>query len=137
MPFIPHTRRDTDEMLRAIGVDAIDELFDEIPDSLRCAGLELLPDAMSEQEVGRLMRERSARDEIVSSFLGAGAYEHHIPAAVWDLVSRGEALLGICCLAGLLLENFDMQRHWILTGPDLLETNVIRETNSKSGISTK
>ena len=40
-------------------------------------------------------------------------------------------------LAGLLLENFDMQRHWILTGPDLLKTNVIRETNSKSSISTK
>ena len=48
MPFIPHTQDDTDCMLRAIGVNDIDELFDEIPDSLRCTGLHGIPEALSE-----------------------------------------------------------------------------------------
>ena len=90
MPFIPHTRSDAVDMLRAIGADAIDELFDEIPGDLRCAALEGVPEALSELEIGRLMRERAAQDEVGLNFLGAGAYEHHIPAAVWDLTTRGE-----------------------------------------------
>ena len=90
MPFIPHTPSDTAGMLRAIGAGAIDELFDEIPKDLRCAGLEAVPEALSELEIGRLMRERAALDEISLNFLGAGAYEHHIPAAVWELTTRGE-----------------------------------------------
>lgn len=90
MPFIPHTLSDTDSMLRAVGVSDIEDLFDEIPTSLRCAGLEGVPEALSELEVGRLMRERAAQDHVASSFLGAGAYEHHIPAAVWELTTRGE-----------------------------------------------
>ena len=90
MPFIPHTPSDTADMLRAIGANAIDELFDEIPKELQCAGLEAVPEALSELEIGRLMRERAAQDEVGLNFLGAGAYEHHIPAAVWELTTRGE-----------------------------------------------
>src|SRR3989338_4783230 len=45
---------------------------------------------MSEMELGRLMRERARQDGNLMCFIGAGAYEHHIPAAVWELVSRGE-----------------------------------------------
>ena len=90
MPFIPHTQDDTDSMLRAIGVNDIDELFDEIPDSLRCTGLHSIPEALSEGGVSRLMRQRAKQDEVELNFLGAGAYEHHIPAAVWELTTRGE-----------------------------------------------
>ena len=90
MPFIPHTQDDTDSMLRAIGVNDIDELFDEIPDSLRCTGLHGIPEALSEGGVSRLMRQRAKQDEVELNFLGAGAYEHHIPAAVWELTTRGE-----------------------------------------------
>ena len=90
MPFIPHTQGDTDSMLRAIGVNDIDELFDEIPGSLRCAGLHGIPEALSEGGVSRLMRRRAKQDEVELNFLGAGAYEHHIPAAVWELTTRGE-----------------------------------------------
>jgi glycine dehydrogenase subunit 1 len=45
---------------------------------------------MNEMDVSRLMRERAARDGLPLCFLGAGAYEHHIPAAVWELTTRGE-----------------------------------------------
>ncbi len=90
MPFIPHTEDDVRAMLAAIGVDSIDALFDEIPDNLRAEGLPSIPKGMGEMGVGKLMQQRAAEDGQPLCFIGAGAYEHHIPAAVWELVTRGE-----------------------------------------------
>jgi len=90
MPFIPHTESDVVDMLGAIGAPSIDALFDEIPAALRCGRLEGVPAALSEMEVVRLMRSRAALDHIALNFIGAGAYEHHIPAAVWEITTRGE-----------------------------------------------
>lgn len=90
MPFIPHTETEIGEMLAAIGAPSIDALFDEIPAALRIKSLAAIPDALNEMEVGRLMQARANQDGRPLNFLGAGAYEHHIPAAVWAIVSRGE-----------------------------------------------
>ncbi len=90
MPFIPHTEADVEAMLAAIGVKSIDVLFDEIPAALRNAELKTVPAAMNEMEVTRLMQERAESDGQYLNFIGAGAYEHHIPAAVWQIVTRGE-----------------------------------------------
>src|SRR6056297_3670909 len=90
MPFIPHTEDDIRAMLDAIGVDSIERLFEEIPAELVIDELPGVPDALSEMEVTRLMRERAARDGSPLCFIGAGAYEHHIPAAVWEVATRGE-----------------------------------------------
>jgi len=90
MPFIPHTGKDTQEMLDAIGADSIESLFDEIPAELRIDHLHGVPDALTEMEVSRLMRARAATDGAPLCFIGAGAYEHHIPTAVWDIATRGE-----------------------------------------------
>jgi len=90
MPFIPHTEDDVREMLATIGAASLDELFDEIPQSLRIQGLDGIPTGLSEMEVGRLMSERARLDGRPLSFLGAGAYEHHIPSAVWAITTRGE-----------------------------------------------
>jgi glycine dehydrogenase subunit 1 len=90
MPFIPHTEEDIRAMLQAIGVAEIEDLFDEIPAPLRSDGLKCLPPAMNEMEITRLMRERAEKDGSYLNFLGAGAYEHHIPAAVWQIATRGE-----------------------------------------------
>ncbi|MEJ2439838.1 MAG: glycine dehydrogenase, partial [Gammaproteobacteria bacterium] len=90
MPFIPHTDDEVKEMLATIGVSAIEDLFDEIPAALRARGLEKVPPGMNEMDVARLMRERAGQDERSLCFAGAGAYEHHIPAAVWELTTRGE-----------------------------------------------
>jgi glycine dehydrogenase subunit 1 len=90
MPFIPHTEQDVREMLAAIGVASMDDLFDEIPPALRAGTLAGLPPALSELEITRLMHERSGRDGTWLNFIGAGAYEHHIPAAVWQIATRGE-----------------------------------------------
>jgi len=90
MPFIPHTEDDTREMLAAIGADSLDDLFDEIPKGLLIESLDGVPDALNEMEISRLMHERAARDGTPLCFIGAGAYEHHIPTAVWDIATRGE-----------------------------------------------
>jgi glycine dehydrogenase subunit 1 len=90
MAFIPHTEADVAAMLAAIGVSRIEDLFDEIPPELRVTSLPGVPDALNEMEIGRLMGERARSDGIALSFLGAGAYEHHIPAAVWAITTRGE-----------------------------------------------
>jgi glycine cleavage system P protein (glycine dehydrogenase) subunit 1 len=90
MPFIPHTSDDIAQMLAVIGAPSIDALFDEIPPELRAKPLEGVPTALSEMEIGRLMTERATMDGRPLNFVGAGAYEHHIPAPVWAIATRGE-----------------------------------------------
>jgi glycine dehydrogenase subunit 1 len=90
MAFIPHTQADVAEMLAAIGVGSIEQLFDEIPKSLRVKSLVGVPEALTEMEIGRLMSERAKADGRALCFIGAGAYEHHIPSAVWAITTRGE-----------------------------------------------
>lgn len=90
MPFIPHTPADVQAMLATIGVSDLETLFDEIPPPLRVGQLPALPEALDELQVSRLMEARAADTPRPSCFLGAGAYEHHIPAAVWEIVGRGE-----------------------------------------------
>src|SRR5258705_4368661 len=89
MAFIPHTPDDIARMLEVIGVRSIDQLFDEIPGELRAGALGV-PPALSEMEIGRLMADRAASDGRPLNFIGAGAYEHHIPAPVWAIATRGE-----------------------------------------------
>ncbi len=90
MPFIPHTEEDVQAMLASIGANSIDDLFDEIPPELKSAGLKRVPPGLNEMEVSRLMLERAETDGRYLNFIGAGAYEHHIPAAVWQITTRGE-----------------------------------------------
>lgn len=90
MPFIPHTEKEIKEMLKTIGVESIEKLFDEIPSALRIEELQDIPEGMNEMSLSRLMQERASQDEISLNFIGAGAYEHYIPAAIWDITARGE-----------------------------------------------
>lgn len=90
MPFVPHTEADVQLMLERIGAPSIDALFDEIPSELRCGRLDGVPERLGEMEISRLMGERAAEDGQLINFCGAGAYEHHIPSAVWEITTRGE-----------------------------------------------
>jgi glycine dehydrogenase subunit 1 len=90
VPFIPHTEADVGLMLQAIGVSTVEELFDEIPETLKNIRLDGVPEGLTEMEVLRMMRDRAESDGHYLNFIGAGAYEHHIPAAVWQLATRGE-----------------------------------------------
>lgn len=89
MSFIPHSEIDVAAMLETIGVASVEELFREIPSELRCHELNI-PPGMTEFGISRLMQERARADGQPINFIGAGAYEHHIPAAVWQLATRGE-----------------------------------------------
>jgi glycine dehydrogenase subunit 1 len=90
MPFIPHTPEDVATMLEAIDAPSIEALFDEIPTHLRINELPEMPASLSAMALLRAMQARAELDKVNLNFIGAGAYEHHIPAAVWDIASRGE-----------------------------------------------
>jgi glycine cleavage system P protein (glycine dehydrogenase) subunit 1 len=90
MPFIPHTPQDIADMLHVIGVNSVSELFEEIPAALHAGPLSGVPVALSEMEIARLLSDRAAMDGRPLNFIGAGAYEHHIPAPVWAIATRGE-----------------------------------------------
>ena len=92
MSYLPHTPREREDMLAAIGVQTVDDLFANIPRELRSSSLDL-PPGMSELEVLRLVdRLASANQDLDHrpSFLGAGAYRHFIPSAVGALTGRSE-----------------------------------------------
>ncbi|MEM7098953.1 MAG: aminomethyl-transferring glycine dehydrogenase subunit GcvPA [Pseudomonadota bacterium] len=90
MPFVPHTEADVSAMLAQIGVSSIDALFDEIPAGLANGRLDQVPEGMSEMAMLQLMSARASQDDGYVCFAGAGSYDHHIPAAVWDITARGE-----------------------------------------------
>lgn len=94
MSYVPHTDADREQMLAAIGVDSIAELFVDIPQQLRFPELRL-PDPLSEQEVRARLTELAESNNHTGqlpSFLGAGAYGHYVPAAVGYINQRGEFL---------------------------------------------
>jgi glycine dehydrogenase subunit 1 len=92
MPFIPHTPEDTKEMLTSIGVNDTQVLFDEIPPSLQYAGFQNMPAGVNEMDMLKEAQNLASKNRNGICFIGAGCYEHHIPAAVWDIASRGEFL---------------------------------------------
>lgn len=92
MPYIPHTPEDTKAMLERIGAQDIQALFNEIPDALHYAGLQKIPSGLNEMEMLAEAQKLAHKNQNGICFMGAGCYEHHIPAAVWDIASRGEFL---------------------------------------------
>src|SRR5256712_4997413 len=90
MPYGPHTADDRARMLAALGISSVDELFADIPLGLRASPLHL-PPPEPELELSSRLTGLAARNRIdLASFLGAGAYRHYIPAAVDQLLLRGE-----------------------------------------------
>lgn len=92
MPYIPHTDEDKKAMLESIGLVKTEELFSEIPANLKHDDLKNVPAGLSEMEMLKKAKELATHNHNGLCFLGAGSYDHHIPAAVWDLASRGEFL---------------------------------------------
>src|SRR3954452_24756171 len=94
-PFLALTDDDREEMLRTIGVSSVDELFRDIPAGVRF-GRELdLEAALSEHELSAHLGELAARNDDTThelSFLGAGIYDHYVPAVVDAVLQRGELL---------------------------------------------
>jgi len=95
MRYLPLTDPDRHDMLAAVGVQSVEDLFCDVPEAARFDGSYDLPNHKSELEVEQIiaaMANRNMAAGDVPSFLGAGAYHHHIPAAVDHLIQRGEYL---------------------------------------------
>jgi len=95
MRYLPLTETDRSEMLGVIGAKSVDELFRDVPERARLAGLVDLPRRQGEMEVDRALSKMAARNVSAGSvpfFVGAGAYRHHVPASVDHLIQRSEFL---------------------------------------------
>src|SRR5947209_11207502 len=95
MSFLSLTEQDRQQMLETIGVDSIDELFEQIPAGVRLGRPLALERALSEPELVAHLSELAARNVDTSrevSFLGAGIYDHYVPAVVDAVLQRGEFL---------------------------------------------
>jgi glycine dehydrogenase subunit 1 len=93
MRFAPHTDDDVDQMLEAMGLSSVDQLFERIPDTVRLDRALQVPDGVSEMEIQADMEALAARNRSTADlvcFAGAGAYDHYVPAVVWPLAGRSE-----------------------------------------------
>jgi glycine dehydrogenase subunit 1 len=95
LSYLSLTDRDREEMLAAIGVSSVEELFRDLPPGVRFDRELALEPALGEQELSRHLEELAARNVDSSrelSFLGAGIYDHYVPAIVDAVLQRGELL---------------------------------------------
>ena len=92
--FLPHTEKERQEMLATIGVNSIEELFTAIPEKYRFPDLNL-PSALTEMEAQEVVSDLASWNDNLKEmicFLGAGAYNHYVPAVVDAIIRRGEFL---------------------------------------------
>ena len=92
MTFNPHTDADRAEMLATIGAESVADLFSPIPSEIRFPTLDLLPQ-LSEMEAADRLGDLASRNVAATtgnSYLGAGSYNHYVPATVGQILSRGE-----------------------------------------------
>lgn len=113
MPYIPHTEAERDAMLKTVGVESLDDLFVDIAPDLRPKSF-LASAGLPEQEVRTLCEELAERNMRVLSFLGAGYYDHYIPAAVDALAGQSAFVTAYTpyqaeCSQGTLQAIFEFQ----------------------------
>lgn len=92
-PYIPNTTNDEEEMLKSIGVNSTDDLFNDIPKEIRFGGNLKINLPMSEIEVSKHLKNLAGKNistEDMVCFLGAGSYDHYIPSVVKHITSRPE-----------------------------------------------
>jgi glycine dehydrogenase subunit 1 len=90
MSFVPHTQEEINAMLAKLGMDHIHDLFQDIPESIKVNHLPDINSGMNEIEMNHHIDEITKNDQVALSFIGAGAYQHYIPDAVWQIATRGE-----------------------------------------------
>lgn len=90
--YFPHTHEDIESMLNTVGVKSLDELYSEVPDSIRFKRDYQLPEAMSEPEVRRFFEQLGKENKPLTCFAGAGVYDHYAPAVINHIIERSEFL---------------------------------------------
>lgn len=90
--YFPHTDEDLQAMLEKAGVKTLDELYAQVPESIRFRGDYELPSEMSELEVRQLFEQLGSQNRQLTCFAGAGVYDHYTPSVIPYLLSRSEFL---------------------------------------------
>lgn len=90
--YFPHTEEEVAAMLKTIGVSSLEELYADVPDSVKLKGEYVLPEAMSEEEIRRFFHTLGAQNDKLCCFAGAGVYDHYTPSVIPYLVERSEYL---------------------------------------------
>src|SRR5271170_7458319 len=90
MRYHPHTPDDVSAMLAAIGADSVDALFSSIPADVRLNRPLRLPEPLDEAQLLAELEQLASQNALGTVFLGAGAYPHHVPAIVDQLLLRSE-----------------------------------------------
>ena len=90
--YFPHTDEDIKEMLATIGAGSLEDLYAELPDSLRLKRDYKLPEALSEAEIRHMFEKLGKKNKHLTCFAGAGTYDHYTPSAIPQLVERSEFL---------------------------------------------
>ncbi len=90
--YFPHTDDDLKAMLEKVGVKSLDELFAEIPESIRFRKEYDLPKSASEMEVRQAFQLLGSKNSQLICFAGMGVYDHYTPSAIPSLLSRSEFL---------------------------------------------
>lgn len=90
--YFPHTDEDLKEMLAKVGVDSLDGLYAEVPESIRFKGDYDLPEGKSEMEIRRFFDALGSENKQLTCFAGAGTYDHYTPSVIPAIVQRSEFL---------------------------------------------
>ena len=90
--YFPHTEQDINEMLARVGVKSLDDLYADVPESIRLKGGYNLPEAMSEVEIRQFFDNLCRDDKQLVCFAGAGVYDHYTPSIIPYIVERSEYL---------------------------------------------
>ena len=90
--YFPHTEQDIQEMLKACSLNSLDELYKEVPESIRFKGDYQIPEAMSEIELRRHFEALGAKNTLLTCFAGAGCYDHYTPSVIPSIIQRSEYL---------------------------------------------
>ena len=90
VPYLPHSQADVDAMLKRIGIDSIDELFRDIPESVRLDRPLDLPPSAAEADVAAELQDLAGKNTLRTLFVGGGQYDHVIPSVVGHLTARSE-----------------------------------------------
>ena len=90
--YFPHTEADLQAMLERVGIDSLDALYTQIPESIRFRGDYKLPSEMSEMEVRQLFEKLGSQNRQLTCFAGMGVYDHYTPSVIPQLLQRSELL---------------------------------------------
>lgn len=139
MPYILNTEKDIKEMLGAIGASSLDDLYKHLPSQIRLSKSLNMPSGLSESELKSYVCVLADKNKTVNefnSFLGAGLYNHYIPAALNPIISRAEFLTAYTpyqaeCSQGILQAIYEYQSYiCLLTGMDVSNASLFDGASS-------